>query len=226
MAGQTTYYQLETYESNDVPDLRDQYNSSMAKIDAALNTVANTATQAATGVSGAVSDANAALSAAATAQSSAAQAATDAANAISVASEASSQVSQASTDASAALQAATQAQLDINQFKNTFPADYARTDLGTNNLHAYFKCVRGVARLDIAGTCDYSGAWTSTTIGTIPAGYRPSDQIIIPMVMSGARSNGTPRLVISTAGLITTDGAGVALGTSKEVETFLSWPVG
>lgn len=226
MAGQTTYYQLETYESNDVPDLRDQYNSSMNKIDAALNTIANTANSAATGVSGAVTDASTALAAASTAQASAAQAATDAANAITIASDAASQISQASTDASAALSAANAAQLDITQFRNTFPADYARTDLGTSNLHAYFKCVRGVAQLTVAGTCDYSGAWTSTTIGTIPAGYRPTDQIIIPMIMSGARSTGTPRLVIAVGGVITTDGGGVALGTNKEIETFLSWPVG
>lgn len=226
MAGQTTYYQLETYESNDVPDLRDQYNSSMNKIDAALNTIANTANSAATGVSGAVTDASTALAAASTAQSSAAQAATDAANAITIASDAASQISQASTDASAALSAANAAQLDITNFKNTFPADYSRTDLGNSTLHCYFKCVRGVARIDIAGVANYSGAWDSTTIGTIPAGYRPSDQIIVPLMMSGSRSTGTPRLVIATNGTITTDGAGVTLGTNKEVETFVSWPVG
>ena len=223
MAGQTTYYQLETYESNDVPDLRDQYNSSMNKIDAALNTTANSA---ATGVSGAVTDASTALAAASTAQSSAAQAATDAANAITIASDAASQISQASTDASAALSAANAAQLDITTFKNTFPADYARTDLGNSTLHCYFKCVRGVARIDIAGVANYSGAWDSTTIGTIPAGYRPIDQIIVPLMTSGSRSTGMPRLVIATNGTITTDGAGVALGTNKEIETFLSWPVG
>lgn len=226
MAGQTTYYQLETYESNDVPDLRDQYNSSMNKIDAALNTIANTATSAASGVSGAVADATAALNAASSAQSSAASAATDAANAITIASDAASQIAQASTDATNALNVASAAQLDITSFKNTFPADYARTDIGTSSIHCYFKCVRGVARIDIAGTCNYSGAWDSTTIGTIPAGYRPTDQIIVPLMMSGSRSTGMPRLVIATNGTITTDGAGVALGTNKEIETFLSWPVG
>jgi hypothetical protein len=226
MAGQTTYYQLETYESNDVPDLRDQYNSSMNKIDAALNTIANTANSAATGVSDAVSNANAALNAASAAQQSAGEAATNAANAISIASDAAAQIAQASTDASAALQAASSAQLDITNFKNTFPADYARTDIGTSAIHCYFKCVRGVARIDIAGTANYAGAWDATTIGTIPAGYRPSDQIIVPLMMSGTRSTGMPRLVISTNGTITTDGAGVALGSNKEIETFLSWPVG
>lgn len=226
MAGQTTYYQLETYESNDVPDLRDQYNSSMNKIDAALNTIANTANSAATGVSGAVTDASTALAAASTAQSSAAQAATDAANAITIASDAASQISQASTDATNALNVASAAQLDITNFKNTFPADYARTDIGTTSIHCYFKCVRGMARIDIAGVANYSGAWDSTTIGTIPAGYRPTDQIIVPLMMSGSRSTGIPRLVIATNGTITTDGAGVALGTNKEIETFLSWPVG
>ena len=226
MAGQTTYYQLETYESSDVPDLRDQYNSSMLKIDAALNTIANTATSAASGVSGAVSDASAALSAAATAQSSAAAAATDAANAITVASSAASQVAQAATDASAALTAANAAQLDITQFKNTFPADYARTDLGTTAIHAYFRCIRGIAVLLINGTADYASAWGSTNIGTIPSGYRLPEQIIVNANMDGARSTGVPRIVINgTTGAITTDGGGVALGEGKTIEAFITWPV-
>lgn len=226
MAGQTTYYQLETYESNDVPDLRDQYNSSMNKIDAALNTIANTATSAASGVAGAVSDASAALNAAATAQSSAAQAATDAANAVTVASSAASQVAQASTDATNALNAANAAQLDITQFKNTFPADYARTDIGTTAIHAYFRCIRGIAALLINGTADYTSAWGSTNIGTIPAGYRFPEQVIVNANMDGARSTGLPRIVIDGGtGAITTDGAGVTLGSGKTIEAFITWPV-
>lgn len=226
MAGQTTYYQLETYDSSDVPDLRDQYNSSMNKIDAALNTIANTANSAASGVSGAVSDANAALNAAATAQSSAAQAATDAANAVTVASSAASQVAQASTDAANALNVATAAQLDITQFKNTFPADYARTDIGTSSIHAYFRCVRGIACLLINGTADYTSAWGATNIGTIPAGYRFPEQVIVNANMDGARSTGLPRIVIDGGtGAITTDGAGVTLGSGKTIEAFITWPV-
>ena len=226
MAGQTTYYQLETYESNDVPDLRDQYNSSMNKIDAALNTIANTANSAASGVSGAVSDASAALGAAATAQSSAAQAATDAANAITVASSAASQVAQASTDANNALAAASAAQLDITQFKNTFPADYARTDIGTTAIHAYFRCIRGIATLLINGTADYTSAWGSTNIGTVPSGYRFNEQVIVNANMDGSRSTGLPRIVIDgSTGAITTDGAGVVIGSGKTIEAFITWPV-
>lgn len=106
MAGQTTYYQLETYESNDVPDLRDQYNSSMLKIDAALNTIANTATSAATGVSGAVSDASAALSAASSALEAATAANSAAAAAASNASTALGNASAAQTTANTALSGA------------------------------------------------------------------------------------------------------------------------
>lgn len=226
MAGTTTYYQLETYESADVPDLRDQYNSSMSKIDTALNTIAGTASSAASGVADAVTNATTALNAAAAAQSSAADAAAAAAEAVATANAASAQISQASTDAAAALSAATNAQVDITTFKQTFPADYPRTDLGTSSLHAYFKCIRGVASLIINGTADYTGAWTSTTIGTIPAGYRPGDLVITSANMDGARSSGVPRIVIDGGtGVIATDGGGVALGSGKTIEAFLVWPV-
>lgn len=106
MAGQTTYYQLETYESSDVPDLRDQYNSSMSKIDAALNTIANTATSAASGVSGAVADATAALSAASSALESATAAQTAAQLASSDANNAINAASAAQTTANTALSGA------------------------------------------------------------------------------------------------------------------------
>ena len=226
MAGTTTYYQLETYESADVPDLRDQYNSSMSKIDTALNSIAGTASSAASGVADAVTNATTALNAAAAAQSSAADAAAAAAEAVATANAASAQISQASTDAEAALTAATNAQLDITTFKQTFPADYPRTDLGTSSLHAYFRCIRGVACLLVNGSADYTGAWTATTIGTIPSGYRFNDLVITNANMDGTRSSGVPRIVIDGAtGVITTDGGGVALGSGKTIEAFMTWPV-
>lgn len=226
MAGTTTYYQLETYESADVPDLRDQYNSSMNKIDSALNTIAGTASSAASGVADAVTNATTALNAAAAAQSSAADAAAAAAEAVATANAASAQISQASTDAEAALSAATNAQLDITTFKQTFPADYPRTDLGSSTIHAYFRCIRGIATLLVTGTADYTGAWTSTSVGTIPSGYRYPEQIIVNMNMEGTRSTGLPRLVVNgTTGAITTDGGGVAIGSGKTIEAFMTWPV-
>lgn len=49
MASYTTYYNLDKYDSLDRPNLRDQYNSAMDKIDAELHTQAgNVATQAVT----------------------------------------------------------------------------------------------------------------------------------------------------------------------------------
>ena len=109
MAGQTTYYQLETYESNDVPDLRDQYNSSMAKIDGALNTIANTANSAATGVAQAVQNAQVALESAASALSVAQSAQTSANEASTAAASATSVASDAATNAQTALTAASTA---------------------------------------------------------------------------------------------------------------------
>lgn len=109
MAGQTTYYQLETYESNDVPDLRDQYNSSMIKIDAALNTIGNTATSAAQGVAQAVQNAQVALDSAASALSVAQAAQTSANEANTTATAASSVATDAATNAQTALTAASTA---------------------------------------------------------------------------------------------------------------------
>ena len=114
MAGQTTYYQLETYESNDVPDLRDQYNSSMIKIDAALNTIGNTANSAATGVSGAVQNAQAALDAAASALTASQSAQASAEAATTAAQTATSTANTAQSDATSALASAVQANNGVN----------------------------------------------------------------------------------------------------------------
>lgn len=109
MAGQTTYYQLETYESTDVPDLRDQYNGSMVKIDAALNTIANTAAGAAAGVNQAAQDAQVALNSASAALTAANNASTAASQASTAASTAETTAQQAATDATTALNSASTA---------------------------------------------------------------------------------------------------------------------
>jgi multidrug efflux pump subunit AcrA (membrane-fusion protein) len=109
MAGQTTYYQLETYESTDVPDLRDQYNGSMVKIDAALNTIANTAAGAAAGVNQAVQNAQTALNSASAALTAANNANTAASQASAAALAADTTAQQAATDATTALNSASTA---------------------------------------------------------------------------------------------------------------------
>lgn len=109
MAGVTTYYQLETYESNDVPDLRDQYNSSMLKIDAALNTIGNTATGAAASVAQASQDATVALQSAASALTAAQTAQTTATEANTTAAAASTTAGTAAGNAQTALTAASTA---------------------------------------------------------------------------------------------------------------------
>lgn len=127
MAGVTTYYQLETYESNDVPDLRDQYNSSMAKIDAALNTIANTANSAATGVSGAVQNAQAALDAAANALTASQAAQTSAGEATTAAQTATSTANTAQSDATSALASAVQANNGVSGLNTRVTALEANT---------------------------------------------------------------------------------------------------
>ena len=106
MAGQTTYYQLETYESTDIPDLRDQYNGSMVKIDAALNTIGNTAASAAAGVNQAVQNAQTALNSASSALTAANNANTAASQASAAAAAADTTAQQAATDATTALNSA------------------------------------------------------------------------------------------------------------------------
>lgn len=101
MATYTEYFNLDKYESLDRPNLRDQYNAAMDKIDAALHTQAGTvATQAVTvaqlqtTVTQQAADISAASTRATQAQTDASQAASVAGNAATAASAA-----QASADA-------------------------------------------------------------------------------------------------------------------------------
>lgn len=131
MAGQTTYYQLETYESNDVPDLRDQYNSSMAKIDAALNTIGNTAASAAAGVNQAAQDAQVALNSASSALTAANNANTAASQASTAASTAANTAQQAATDATTALNSASTANNAISGLTTRVSALESSIDAST-----------------------------------------------------------------------------------------------
>ncbi len=131
MAGQTTYYQLETYESTDVPDLRDQYNGSMVKIDAALNTIANTAAGAAAGVNQAAQDAQVALNSAASALTAANNAESSASQASATASSANATATQAATDASAALNSASVANNGVSGLNTRVTALETSIDAST-----------------------------------------------------------------------------------------------
>lgn len=131
MAGQTTYYQLETYESTDVPDLRDQYNGSMVKIDAALNTIANTAASAAAGVNQAAQDAQVALNSAAAALTAANNANTAASQASTTASNADATATQAATDASTALNSASVANNGVSGLNTRVTALETSIDAST-----------------------------------------------------------------------------------------------
>lgn len=131
MAGQTTYYQLETYESSDVPDLRDQYNGSMVKIDAALNTIANTAAGAAAGVNQAAQDAQVALNSASAALTAANNANDTASQASTTATQASTTATQAATDASTALNSASVANTGVSSLNTRVNALETSIDAST-----------------------------------------------------------------------------------------------
>ena len=131
MAGQTTYYQLETYESTDVPDLRDQYNGSMVKIDAALNTIANTAAGAAAGVNQATQDAQVALNSASAALTAANNAESAATQASATASSANATATQAATDASTALNSASVANNGVSSLNTRVTALETSIDANT-----------------------------------------------------------------------------------------------
>lgn len=131
MAGQTTYYQLETYESTDVPDLRDQYNGSMIKIDAALNTIANTAASAAAGVNQAAQDAQVALNSASAALTAANNAESAATQATTTANNADATATQAATDASTALNSASVANTGVSSLNTRVTALETSIDAST-----------------------------------------------------------------------------------------------
>ena len=154
MAGQTTYYQLETYESTDVPDLRDQYNGSMVKIDAALNTIANTAAGAAAGVNQATQDAQVALNSASAALTAANNASTAASQASAAATTAETTAQQAATDATTALNSASTANNAISGLTTRVNALETSIDAST---------ITGQLPLETYCT-NYAGSAGSTTI--------------------------------------------------------------
>lgn len=103
MATYTTNYNLDKYEGTDSPNLTDQYNSAMDKIDAQMMTNAQSAQTAQTAAGNAQTTAQAAQTAAATAQSAATAASTAAGEAqtaaINAQSAADNAASQAATKA-------------------------------------------------------------------------------------------------------------------------------
>lgn len=96
MSTYTTHYNLDKYEGTDRPNLRDQYNAAMDKIDNALNTQAGNIAAAAT-------TAATAASAAATADAKAVTAQGDATTALNLAGQAQADANAASYDANLAL---------------------------------------------------------------------------------------------------------------------------
>lgn len=145
--------------------------------------------------------------------------------AVETATAASAAAGRAESSATSALTAAQEASSDVESLAARFPADYPRTNLGGNGVDAYFACRNGMAYLEVTGTVSYESAWASTTICTLPNGYRNTEVIQAPMTMAGQRSSGTPRLLLGQNGVVTTDGNGAALGASKSVSAFVCWPV-
>lgn len=101
MATYTTNYNLDKYEGTDSPNLTDQYNSAMDKIDAHMMTNAQSAQTAQTAAGNAQTTAQAAQKAAATAQSTATAASTAAGEAQTTATNAQSAASNAASQAAA-----------------------------------------------------------------------------------------------------------------------------
>lgn len=99
MATYTTNYNLDKYEGTDSPNLTDQYNSAMDKIDAQMMTNAQSAQTAQTAAGNAQTTAQAAQTAAATAQSAATAASTAAGEAQTAATNAQSAADDAASQA-------------------------------------------------------------------------------------------------------------------------------
>lgn len=164
MATYTDYYNLDKYEGSDRPNLRDQYNSAMDKIDAALHTQDGNIT-AATTVANNAATAAAAATDAATAATAAATAAGEAATtATATATAAASEAATATTAAAAADSKAEQAiglagAGDIIVIGDSFSAGgewagYLATATG-RTIRNYAVSGSGF----IAGTVTFAGQW-------------------------------------------------------------------
>ena len=157
----TTNYNLDKYVADDKPNLRDQYNSAMDKIDTqmkvnadgittastAASTAQNAATAAQTAAEAAQSTATAAQSAAEAAQSTAAAAQSAAESAQTAANTAQSVAEAAQTTAAAAQSTATAAQSAVSSLESEIsgkaPTNHASTattyGVGTNSNYGHVK---------------------------------------------------------------------------------------
>lgn len=181
---QTPNYGLPQYIGTDVPSYLGDFNSAMLKIDTAIKGVDNKATSAESSVATANSNATQALENSETAQTTAETAQATATSAKNTANSANTTAGTAKTTADTALDTAQSALQTANTANAT--ANKTNTDIGNwvvpSSIGAKGANVRisrnkklgllGIACRVLNGQGSTSGS--TTTIGTLPSGMRPS----------------------------------------------------
>lgn len=216
MATYTNYYNLDKYEGSDRPNLRDQYNSAMDKIDAALHTQDGNITAAATVANNAATaaatatDAATAATAAATAAGEAATAATSTATA--AASEAATATTAAATANSKAEQAIGLAGAgDIIVIGDSFSAggEWANQVATATGRTVRNYAISGAGF--IAGATTFSGQWQSA----VNDGLEGASDIIVYGGLNDFYSSqsaaGTASAIINFATAVTSSSSALRL---------------
>lgn len=181
---ETPNYQLPQYIGSDVPSYLGDFNSAMLKIDTAIKGVDNKATSAESSVATANSNATQALENSETAQTTAETAQATATSAQSTANSANTTAGTAKSTADTALetaQSALQTANTANAIANKTNTDIENwvvpSSIGANGANVRISRNKKLGLLGIAcrvlnGQGSTSGS--TTTIGTLPSGMRPS----------------------------------------------------
>lgn len=173
----TPNYGLPQYIGTDVPSYLGDFNSAMLKIDNAIKGVDNKATSAESAVATANSNANQALENSETAQTTAETAQATAQSAQGTANTAKSSAEQANTTANSANSTANTAKSTADNL-NTSIKNWVSQNIGVNNAEVMFN---GNKLLNFIGiSCNVKNGQgnsdgSNTVIGTLPEGFRPSE---------------------------------------------------
>ena len=180
----TPNYQLPQYIGTDVPSYLGDFNKAMLDIDTAIKGVDNKATSAEGSVatananaSEALENAQSASTKADTAQATATQAQSTANSANSTAGTANSTANTALETAQSALQTANNAQTTANQTNTDIGNWVQPSNVGANGANVRISRNKKLGLLGIACRVSNGQGSTSgstTTIGTLPSGMRPS----------------------------------------------------
>ena len=247
MASFTANYNLDLYEAGDIPNLLDQYNGAMGKVDTALASVNTVATAAGTTASGAQTAAAAAQTAADTAQAKADGAMllaqtneSDIASLETTVQQHTTAISTINGDIAELGQQVNQNAADITEVENsiqtigtahrssgkiTVPGTLAGTTIETSSNDCYKDSALHLAsfalNIKINGLSSQTSIPAGTAIGTLPDNFKPSTQRTLQCSMQQYTfdSNGDITNSFSKYVQIGTDGTLKAVSVSGDPTT-------